>query len=126
VFGYNIKVLYFIYMKYFLIKTVKDFLLSLLLVSVAVLFIHLQLEIVNCDMGPHDVHDYSLIIKNTNPRTKTLNVVLPNSDNGKILCQNCTPEVVRQVSLPCFYNSQDHLITKQSTQIYLFNSTFLI
>jgi hypothetical protein len=113
-------------MKYFLIKTVKIFLLSLLLVSVAILVLHLQLEIVNCDLGGHNAHDYDLIIKNTNSRTKTLNDILPDPGNAKILCQNCTNEVERLVPRTCFYNSGKQLITKQSSQIYLFNSTFLI
>jgi hypothetical protein len=111
---------------YLLNKTVKIFLLSLLIGSVAILFLHIQLEALNVDMGHHDSHDYSLIIKNTDTRTKTLKDILPSPIISKILCQSCAFEFETPVSPACLYKSDRHLITKQSSQTYLFNMTFLI
>ena len=107
-------------------KTVKVFLLWIMLLGGTILFLHLELETFDFYLGHHDAHDYGLIIKNTDTRTKTLKDILPNLVISKILCQNCINEVEIQVVQSCFNKSIKHFIAKQSTRTYLVNKTFLI
>jgi hypothetical protein len=113
-------------MKCLLNKTVKTYLLSLLLASVALLFVHLELEILNLDMGNHDAGHYFIVKMKADSRIRNIKDILPNHGISKTLCQNSALEVETPVSHIRSNKSKMYLETRQSTKFHLFNMYFLI
>ena len=107
-------------------KTLRLIILLFLLGNGSILFLHSELGLLNCDKSNHGVHDFCEIIKISSTISKTVQVFKPNIEIGTIICQHCANESETQIFQNRFERSKDHLIDKQSTQIYLFNKTFLI
>ena len=89
-------------------------------------FLHSELGLLDFDGNNHGVHDYCEIVKNTNNHSKTLKDDLPKLEINKDFCFHCFEEIEAQVTQTCFERTDDHQIVKQSTEVYLFNRTFLI
>jgi hypothetical protein len=89
-------------------------------------FLHSEIGLFDFDGNNHASHDYCEIVKNTNAHSKLLKEELPKLEPNKSLCFHFINETETQVVQVYFENTDHHLIGKQSTEIYLFNRTFLI
>jgi len=89
-------------------------------------FLHSELGLLDYDGNNHGAHDYCEIVKNTNTHSKILREELPKLELNKDLCVHCFEEIESQSTQTCFDRTDKHQIAKQSTEVYLFNRTFLI
>jgi hypothetical protein len=89
-------------------------------------FLHSELGFINCDTNNHGTHDYCQIVKYTDAQSKILPNTLPRLERNKDLCVHCFKEVEVNVTKTYFERTDHHLKAKASTDLYLFNNTFLI
>jgi hypothetical protein len=90
-------------------------------------FLHSELGFLNFDKDNHGEHDYCQIVKNTNTHSKTLGSELPTKvEFNKDICVHCFEEIEAQETQTFFGRTDHHLKAKPSTDLYLFNNTFLI
>ena len=89
-------------------------------------FLHSEMGFLDFDGDNHGAHDYCQIVKNTNAQSKILPEPLPKLELNKYLCVHCFEEVEAQVAQTSFEITDHHLKAKPSTDLYLFNNTFLI
>ena len=89
-------------------------------------FLHSELGFLNFDGDNHGAHDYCQIIKNTNTHSKILPNTLTKLGLNKDLCVHCFEETESQATKNSFEITDHHLKAKPSTDLYLFNNTFLI
>lgn len=78
------------------------------------------------DGANHGAHDYCEILKNTNAYSKILREELPKLEMNKDICIHCFEEIETQAAQTSFEITDHHLRAKPFTDLYLFNSTFLI
>jgi hypothetical protein len=89
-------------------------------------FLHSELGFWDFDGDDHGAHDYCQIVKNTNTHSKILREDLPKLEFNKAICIHCFEEIEAQETQTSFEKSDQHLKAKPSTDLYLFNNTFLI
>lgn len=89
-------------------------------------FLHSELGFLNFDKDNHGEHDYCQIVKNTNTHTKILREDLPKLELNKDICIHCIDDVKGDDVITSLAITNEHQIFKQSTEVYLFNRTFLI
>ena len=89
-------------------------------------FLHLELGFLNFDGDNHGAHDYCQIVKNSNTHSKILREDLPKLELNKDICIHCFEEIGTQETQTSFEKTDHHLKAKPSTDLYLFNNTFLI
>lgn len=89
-------------------------------------FLHSELGFLNFDGDNHGAHDYCQIVKNTNTHSKILREDLPKLEFNKDICIHCFEEIEAQETQTSFERTDHHLKAKPSTDLYLFNNTFLI
>lgn len=78
------------------------------------------------DGANHGAHDYCEILKNTNAYSKILRYELPKLELYKDIYIHCSEEIEAQAAKTSFEITDHHLKAKPFTDLYLFNSTFLI
>lgn len=90
-------------------------------------FLHSELGLFNYDGDNQACRNYCEIIKNADTYSKILREELPSRlTPNKEICIHCFEEFEAQVTQTCFERTDQHQIVKQSTEVYLFNRTFLI
>ena len=89
-------------------------------------FLHSELGFLNFDGDNHGAHDYCQIVKNTNTHSKILQEDLPKLELNKDICIHCIDDVKGDAVITSLAISDEHQIFKQSTEVYIFNNTFLI
>lgn len=89
-------------------------------------FLHSELGFLNYDDSNHNTHDYCEIVKNTNAHSKILREELQKLELNKNICIHCFEEIEAQETQTSFERTDHHLKAKPSTDLYLFNNTFLI
>ena len=104
----------------------KRIIALLLLGFIVFSFLHSELGLLDFDSDNHGTHDYCQIIKNTNTHSKILPNTLPKLELNKDLCVHCFEKTVSQATKTSFEITDHHLKAKPSTDLYLFNNTFLI
>jgi len=90
------------------------------------LFLHSELGFLNYDNCNHSTHDYCQIVKNTDAHSKTLRNNLLEPELNKNICIHCIGDVKDDEVISALTITNEHRIFKQSTEVYLFNRTFLI
>ena len=106
-------------------KTSKEIVI-IILTAITFTFLHSEIGLFGYDGTCHSTYDYCEIIKNTNSNSKSLKDELDKLEPNKSLCLHCINETETQM-VQVYFESTDHrLIIKQSTEVYLFNRTFLI
>ena len=89
-------------------------------------FLHSELGFLDFDGDNHGAHDYCQIVKNTNTHSKVIREDLPKLELNKDICIHCFEEIEAQEAQTSFERIDHHLKAKPSTDLYLFNNTFLI
>jgi hypothetical protein len=89
-------------------------------------FLHSELGFLDFDGDNHGAHDYCQIVKNANTHSKVIREDLPKLEINKDICNNCFEEIEAQETQTSFERTDHHLKAKPSTDLYLFNNTFLI
>ena len=89
-------------------------------------FLHSETGLFNFDKGNHSTHDYCQIVKNTNTHSQILRDNLPKLELNKDICIHCIDDVKGDDVITSLAISDEHQLFKQSTEVYLFNNTFLI
>jgi len=113
-------------MKIFFRNSVKRK-IALILMGVFIFsFLHSELGFLDFDGDTHGEHDYCQIVKNTNPHTKILREDLPKPELNKAICIHCFDEIEAQETQTSFERADLHLQAKPTSDLYLFNNTFLI
>ena len=107
-------------------NSVKRIIALLLLGFFIFSFLHSELGFLDYDGDDHGEHDYCQIVKNTNTHSKILREDLPKLEFNKDICIHCFEEIEAQETQPSFEKTDHHLKAKPSTDLYLFNNTFLI
>ena len=103
-------------------RTIAILLLGLFVLS----FLHSELGFLDFDGDNHGAHDYCEIVKNTNVPTKVFREELPKLEYNKDICIHCFEEIEMQATQACFQMADQHILDKYSTEVNLFNKTFLI
>lgn len=122
----NYKAIYFKQMKNIFRNGVKKTMALLILGVFVFSFLHSELGLLDFDGGNHGEHDYCQIVKNTNTYSKILREDLPKLELNKDICIHCYNEIEAKKTLITFGKADYHLKTKPTTDLYLFNNTFLI
>lgn len=100
---------------------------SIILLGIIVFsFLHSELGFFNYDNCNHSTHDYCQIVKNTDAHSKTLRNNLPVPELNKNICIHCVDDVKGDEVITSLTITDEHRILKKSTEVYLFNKTFLI
>lgn len=89
-------------------------------------FLHSETGLFNFDKGNHSTHDYCQIVKNTNTHSQILRDNLPKLELNKDICIRCFDEIEAQETQTSFERADYNLKAITSTDLYLFNNTFLI
>lgn len=113
-------------MKIFFRNSVKKAIALGLLALFVFSFLHSELGFLDFDGDNHGAHDYCQIIKNTSTHSKILREDLPKLELNKDICIHCFEEIEAQETQTSFDRTDHHLKAKPSTDLYLFNNTFLI
>jgi hypothetical protein len=113
-------------MKIFFRNSVRGTIAILFLGFFVFSFLHSEVGLLDFDGDNHGAHDYCQIIKNTNAHSKILREDLPKLEPNKDICIHCFEEIEAQETQTSFERTDHHLKAKPSTDLYLFNNTFLI
>lgn len=89
-------------------------------------FLHSELGFLDYDGDNHGAHDYCQIVKNANTHSKIVRDQSPKLELNKDLCVHCFEEIEAQATKTSFEITDHHLNIKPSTDLYIFNNTFLI
>ncbi|PIW99834.1 MAG: hypothetical protein COZ80_03350 [Ignavibacteria bacterium CG_4_8_14_3_um_filter_37_9] len=89
-------------------------------------FLHSELGLLDHDNDNKACVDYCEIIKNANTHSNILKDELPKLELNKDICIHCFEEIKEQETQTSFEKTDQHLKAKPSTDLYLFNNTFLI
>ncbi|MDP2303887.1 MAG: hypothetical protein Q8N03_15845 [Ignavibacteria bacterium] len=97
-----------------------------LLIAIVFSFLHSELGFLDFDGDNHGTHDYCEIVKNTNTHSKIIREELPKLELNKDICIHCFSKIEAKETQTSFVRADHHLKVKPSTDLYLFNNTFLI
>lgn len=90
-------------------------------------FLHSELGFWDFDGDNQSCNNYCEIIKNADTHSKIFRDELPTKLKlNKDICIHCFEEAVAQATQTSFERTDHHLKAKPSTDLYLFNNTFLI
>ncbi len=98
----------------------------IILAAIVFAFIHSEVGLFDFDSNNHGAHDYCEIVKNTNTHSKILREDLPKLELNKDICIHCFEKIEVQVTRTCFERTDQNIIVKHTTELYLFNRAFLI
>lgn len=113
-------------MKIIFRNSVKRTIALILLGFFVFAFLHSELGFLNYDDSNHSTHDYCQIVKNTNTHSQMLREIQPKLELNKDICIHCFEEIEAQETQTSFERTDHRLKAKPSTDLYLFNNTFLI
>lgn len=107
-------------------NSVKRTIALLFLGFIVFSFLHSELGLLDFDGDNHGTHDYCQIVKNTNTHLMILREDLPKLELNKDICIRCFDEIEAQETQTSFERADYNLKAITSTDLYLFNNTFLI
>ena len=99
---------------------------AVILTVMVFIFLHSEFGLLDFDGDNHGAHDYCQIVKNTNAHSKVLLEDLPKLELNKDICIHCIGDGKGDDVITSLAISDERQVFKQSTEVYLFNRTFLI
>ncbi|HMU43378.1 MAG TPA: hypothetical protein PKA80_08765 [Ignavibacteriaceae bacterium] len=98
----------------------------IILIMITLAFLHSETGLFAFDGDNHGTHDYCEIVKNSNTHSNIVRIEPPKLEYNKDICFHCSEKFEAQALQPFFEIKDQNLKANCLTDLYLFNSTFLI
>lgn len=109
-----------------MLKHIKKIISAFILTAIVFAFLHSEAGLLDYDDSNHGAHDYCELIKDINAHSNIQQQRLPRIEFNDASCFYCFEKNETQTVQTSFEIEDQNLKANPSTDLYLFNRTFLI
>lgn len=109
------------------IKKISNVIAAIILTVIVFTFLHSEAGLLNYDGDNHGTHDYCEIVKTAATKvTKDISKSVVSLKVDKSICFHCIDETKQSTKAFTILDSEQFHTPQKTTEVYLFNRTFLI
>ena len=109
------------------IKKISNVIAAIILTVIVFAFLHSEAGLLNYDGDNHGSHDYCEIVKTAATKiTKDISKSVVSLKVDKSICFHCIDETQQSTKAFTILDSEHFHTPQKTTEVYLFNRTFLI